>query len=80
MAERLVRAFLVVVARELYEAALLGGAVWLGRPHGLQKREMEAFVPAILLRMTRVDPFVLDAKLAQESVEELAALVEEPVS
>ena len=57
------RPLLVIVAGERREAALLGGPVRFRRPHRLQQREMEAFVPAVLLRMAGIDPLVPDAEL-----------------
>ncbi len=63
LAERLMRPLFVIVAGEMRESALLCGPVRFGRPHRLQKREMEAFVPAVLLRMAGIDPLVTDAQL-----------------
>ena len=59
----LMRPFFVVVAHKCCEPTGLRG---LGRrrwPHGLQKREVETLVSAILLRMAGINPFMADAKL-----------------
>src|SRR5262249_33255138 len=63
LAEGFVRPLLVVVARKGLETALLSGAIGRGRPHRLQKREMKALVPSILLGMARIDSLMPDAEL-----------------
>src|SRR6185312_3278930 len=63
LAQSLVRPFLVVVTREGNEATVLVSPISRRRPHGLQKRQMEALVPTVLLRLTGVDPFMPDAQL-----------------
>src|SRR4029079_9613682 len=61
--ERLMGTFLVVVAHEGLEAAGLGNEVALSWSHGLEQCQMKALVPAILLRMARINPLMADAKL-----------------
>ena len=63
LAERFMRPLFIIVAGETRETALLRRPVRFGRRHRLQKREMEAFVPAVLLRMAGIDPLVADAQL-----------------
>src|SRR5882672_2469343 len=55
LAEGLVRPFLVVVASEGREATSLGGTIGRRRPHGLQKGQMEALMPTVLLGTPGVD-------------------------
>src|SRR5712691_1278808 len=63
LAERFVGALFIVVARECRKPSRLSGAVWRRRSHRLQQREVEALVPAVLLRMARIDPLMANAKL-----------------
>src|SRR5882757_3049429 len=63
LTKRLMRPFFVVVAHKCRKATSLRGAGWRRWPHGFQKREVKALVPAVLLRMTRIDPFMSDAEL-----------------
>src|SRR5882672_8654957 len=63
LAKRLMRPFLVVVAHKCCKATGLSGAGRRRWPHGFQKREVKTLVSAVLLRMTRIDPFMLDAEL-----------------
>src|ERR1700756_4314690 len=63
LAERLVRPLFVVVAHKCRKAASLSGAGWRRWPHGFQKRAVKTLVPAVLLRMARIDPLVPDAEL-----------------
>src|SRR6185503_11912715 len=62
LTQRLVWPLLVVVTREGNEATVLVSPIGRRRPHGLQKRQMEALVPTVLLRLTGVDPFMPDAQ------------------
>src|ERR1700716_3412743 len=63
LAKRLMRPFFVVVAHKCGKATGLSRAGWRRWPHGFQKREVKALVSAVLLRMARIDPFMLDAEL-----------------
>src|SRR3984957_3382526 len=63
LGERLMRPLFVVVAHKRRKAASLSGAGCRRWPHGFQKRAGETLVPAVLLRMARIDPFVPDAEL-----------------
>src|SRR3978361_628192 len=63
LAERLMRSLFVVVAPKRRKAASLSGAGCRRRPHRFQKREVEAPVPAVLLRMAGINPFMSNAKL-----------------
>src|SRR5665213_3511010 len=63
LAERLMRPFFVVVAHKCRKTTSLGGAGWRRWPHGFQKREVKALVPAVLLRMAGINPFMPDAEL-----------------
>src|SRR3981081_1974729 len=63
LAKRLMRPFFVVVAHKCRKATSLRAAGWRRGPSGFKKRGVKALVPAVLLRMTRIDPFMSDAEL-----------------
>src|ERR1035438_8240180 len=63
LAKRLVRPFFVVVAHKCGRQTAWSGAGWRRWPHGFQKREVKTLVSAVLLRMTRINPFMSDAEL-----------------
>src|SRR5215470_2774498 len=62
LTQRLVWSFFIEVSRECRKTTGLGGAIGRRRSHGLEERQMEAFMAAILLRMTRIDALVPDAQ------------------
>jgi hypothetical protein len=64
-----VRPLVVVLGLEAGEAGRLLGEVPRRRFHRRLERQVEAFVPTVLLRPARLDPFVADAELGPPDAE-----------